>query len=134
MKIISHKICNKCKVEKPTSEFGELATSRDGHKHRCNSCINEFHISLRDKRNRRRTQESNNGVFYVSPEFLMNLYSSPCVACGGTEDIAADHVVSIARGGSYSELNLQPLCRTCNSSKGIKSMEEFRQSRPDLFS
>lgn len=133
MKIISHKTCNKCKVDKPISEFGELASSRDGYKYRCTPCVNEYNISLRNKHNRRRTRESANGVFYVSPEFLVNLYNSPCVVCGSTEDIGADHIVSIVRGGTYSESNLQPLCRPCNSSKGIKSMEEFRQSRPDLF-
>lgn len=85
------------------------------------------------KRSIRRLRQFNNGIYEIRPKFIQKLYASPCAVCGGLEDIQADHVVPLARGGTHSEGNLQPLCRRCNSSKGAKFMVEFRQSRPDLF-
>lgn len=85
------------------------------------------------KRSIRRLRKFNNGVYEIRPKFLQKLYASPCVVCGGLEDIQADHVISLKHGGTHSEGNLQPLCRRCNSSKGAKFMVEFRQARPDLF-
>lgn len=48
-----------------------------------------------------------------------------CVTCGATEDLCADHIHPRSRGGSDDENNLQALCRTCNTSKGAKTMEEW---------
>lgn len=85
------------------------------------------------KRSIRRLRKSNNGIYEIRPKFIQKLYASPCAVCSGLEDVQADHVIPLARGGTHSEGNLQPLCRRCNSSKGAKLMVEFRQSRPDLF-
>lgn len=193
MKSITHKTCNKCKVDKPISEFGELASSRDGYKYRCDACVREhldvrvrysksyrennsekvaessrvyrernrkklnaasirwnrdnivrrretqleWHTSNPDKyseySNRRRARKLENGVYDVRQKFLRRLYTSPCILCGAMDGVTADHIIPIARGGTHSEGNLQPLCKSCNSSKGAKLMVEFRQSRPDLF-
>ena len=42
-----------------------------------------------------------------------------CAQCGATDDIQADHRISIANGGPDCRLNLQPLCKPCNQRKGI---------------
>lgn len=43
-----------------------------------------------------------------------------CRHCGTHRDLAVDHVVAEANGGSDDDENLQTLCRSCNSSKGTK--------------
>lgn len=80
----------------------------------------------REKEHRRRARARGNGVFAVLPSEVARLLASPCAACGSRESIVIDHVVPIARGGRHSVGNLQPLCLTCNASKGSSFMSEFR--------
>lgn len=42
---------------------------------------------------------------------------SYCLRCGSTDDLTIDHIVPLAKGGGSEFLNLQCLCRLCNSSK-----------------
>ena len=73
----------------------------------------------------RRAQKKGNGVFVVAKKFMKNLYNSPCRFCGASENITADHIIPIIKGGRHSEGNLQPLCGSCNSSKNSKLQIEF---------
>lgn len=43
-----------------------------------------------------------------------------CVACGSTEDMTVDHIVPRVLGGNSEVSNLQPMCRSCNSTKAGK--------------
>jgi 5-methylcytosine-specific restriction endonuclease McrA len=48
-----------------------------------------------------------------------------CRYCGRATDEASrtfDHLVSIARGGDHSELNIVVACRSCNGRKGARSV------------
>lgn len=80
----------------------------------------------RDKYNKRRAAKMQNGKFYVTPKFLMKLYSSNCLVCNSNSNIEMDHVIPLTRGGTHGEGNLQPLCRSCNASKGNKTMTEWK--------
>ncbi|MET7816068.1 HNH endonuclease signature motif containing protein [Streptomyces sp. NPDC005395] len=52
-----------------------------------------------------------------------------CLRCGATGvHLEPDHVVPLSKGGSDSIENLQPLCRSCNSSKGDK-VADYREDR-----
>lgn len=42
-----------------------------------------------------------------------------CVKCNSWEDLTVDHIVPVIAGGDDSAENLQTLCRSCNSKKGI---------------
>lgn len=46
-----------------------------------------------------------------------------CEGCGAVDDLTADHVVPISRGGRNDRSNLQVLCRSCNSRKGTRTPE-----------
>jgi 5-methylcytosine-specific restriction endonuclease McrA len=56
-------------------------------------------------------------------EKVFDLHGHKCLNCGATDDIALDHVKPIAKGGENKIDNLQPLCKSCNSSKGIKEVD-----------
>ena len=54
---------------------------------------------------------------------LMEVFNYSCVRCGtGADDahggLCKDHITPIYQGGSDAISNLQPLCTSCNSSKG----------------
>lgn len=42
-----------------------------------------------------------------------------CVRCSSAESVQKDHIKLVARGGSDSIENLQPLCRRCNCGKSL---------------
>lgn len=52
-----------------------------------------------------------------------------CVVCKSNEDLVVDHIVPLAKGGTNARENLQTMCSPCNSSKGVKSMDEWLASR-----
>lgn len=79
-----------------------------------------------DIQNRRRAKELENSKFTIRTKFLIRLYNSPCLFCGTTEAIQADHIIPVSRGGSHGEGNLQPLCKSCNNSKNNKTIMEWR--------
>lgn len=58
---------------------------------------------------------------------LLNHYGHQCMRCSSAEDLTADHVVPIAKGGSNTIDNIQCLCRSCNSKKHLNTVDH----RPD---
>ena len=47
-----------------------------------------------------------------------------CVRCGATPTkLLKDHIIPIYQGGSDAITNLQPLCQTCNLSKGAEAVD-----------
>ena len=53
-----------------------------------------------------------------------------CHYCGDyAPDGQADHVLPLSRGGTDSIDNLVWACKSCNSSKGNKTIEEWKQSK-----
>jgi 5-methylcytosine-specific restriction endonuclease McrA len=55
-----------------------------------------------------------------------------CTYCGRVLDYAEvtyDHIVPLSRGGRHIKENLTLACGSCNSSKGMKTVEEWRMSK-----
>jgi 5-methylcytosine-specific restriction endonuclease McrA len=47
-----------------------------------------------------------------------------CVCCGATDrNLEKDHIVPVYQGGSDGIDNIQPVCATCNCSKGSDSTD-----------
>jgi hypothetical protein len=58
-------------------------------------------------------------------------YGNTCLCCGGTKPLTKDHVVPVSRGGCNDISNIQPLCRSCNSSKR-EMIIDFRGDKSSL--
>jgi 5-methylcytosine-specific restriction endonuclease McrA len=86
----------------------------------------------RNHQHTRRVKKLSNGVFKISPKELKKLYSSSCFYCSSTENIHADHLVPISRGGQHSIGNLLPACQKCNLSKGSKLLIEWHGRKSNL--
>ena len=56
---------------------------------------------------------------------LLETTGSRCLRCGKSEDLTADHVIPIVKGGSNWITNIQPLCARCNSWKHDKHGPQF---------
>lgn len=77
---------------------------------------------------RRRASKRNAEGSYTADEWkeLCEKYGNKCLCCEQKKPLTADHVIPLAKGGSNGIGNIQPLCKTCNSSKGTKSID-YRQ-------
>lgn len=59
-------------------------------------------------------------------EFLDKVYAKytkECAVCGTTEDLTIDHILALSKGGTNDLDNIQILCVSHNSSKGIDTEE-----------
>lgn len=60
----------------------------------------------------------------VEWQALCSYYMDQCLSCGDVPDkLTRDHVVPLIKGGSDDIGNIQPLCRSCNDSKGTKTID-----------
>ncbi|NKX40839.1 HNH endonuclease [Rhodobacteraceae bacterium R_SAG2] len=50
-----------------------------------------------------------------------------CQYCGCSHSITFDHVIPRSKGGASIESNIVCACRSCNSSKGAKELDEFKE-------
>lgn len=89
-------------------------------------------------RMRRAQLELVGGQFTLAEwDTLKALFGHQCLCCGEHESVilakqgyrlSADHVIPICKGGSNDISNIQPLCKSCNSSKATKSTD-YRPSK-----
>ena len=53
-----------------------------------------------------------------------------CPYCGNESPLTEDHIVPLSKGGTCWITNLVGACRSCNSSKGARSVEDFAGVTP----
>ena len=55
-------------------------------------------------------------------------YGNKCLGCGRKDvNLTVDHIQPVSKGGDDAIVNIQPLCQSCNSSKGVRNIDY----RPD---
>lgn len=54
---------------------------------------------------------------------LFEMYGEKCLCCGSTDNLQIDHIQAVYNGGENDIDNLQPLCKSCNVSKGTKTID-----------
>jgi 5-methylcytosine-specific restriction endonuclease McrA len=59
-------------------------------------------------------------------EAILELHGNACAYCGKPGKMTMDHVLPVSRGGGTTADNVVPACQSCNSSKGAKTPEEWR--------
>lgn len=76
---------------------------------------------------KRRAKLANNGIFQISKKDLQRFNNAKCFYCNeaGT---TIDHIIPVSRGGAHSIGNLLPCCKPCNSSKGNKTITEWKKT------
>lgn len=71
------------------------------------------------------------GHTYEQWQAKLALAGGKCAECGSTERITRDHIVPLTRGGSDHIDNIQPLCRSCNTSKRNRDAAKDKASGVD---
>ena len=79
----------------------------------CKQCL--YSIQARDPKRRQRNKQYDSEWNRLSR--LARQMQPWCSRCKSTKDLTADHILSLANGGSNILENIIVLCRSCNSSK-----------------
>lgn len=78
-------------------------------------------------RNRRAQKKNRNGKITAEEwTLILQKYNYTCLCCGRKEPeikITLDHVIPLSKGGLHKIDNAQPLCYSCNSRKGTKTID-----------
>lgn len=102
------KQCSKCKTFKELSYFTISPSMECGIHNQCMECcleLSQGNGGLRDF------------IFMPDKDGIRYKKKKACERCGGTDKLAVDHILPIAKGGTDCIGNKQTLCCHCNSKK-----------------
>jgi 5-methylcytosine-specific restriction endonuclease McrA len=114
-----NRICSGCWKAHEQPFLGEV----------CDACTRKRNIKLAalDGRVRRVRELAANGQ-HTEKEWqdLLDRFGRKCLRCGTLDGLTRDHIQPLISGGSNFIANIQPLCRPCNSWKGVRTID-FRR-------
>ncbi|MFE9026211.1 HNH endonuclease [Streptomyces iakyrus] len=135
---MANKVCRHCGRAKPAERF--LAGKAKRPSSSCDTCRRKRAAQHRktyyaqlppDKRHelthRRRAAEYGVEHQAYSRTEIMRRWKHACCYCG-KRAVHLDHVHPLSKGGADKESNMVPACRTCNLSKGAKTLAEWALS------
>lgn len=103
-----------------------VAENQEQHYNAANKWKRSHPEKTRVYDNNRRARELFNGGKITAKEWkdLEDKYGNRCLRCGATGvKLALDHIIPLSLGGTNSIDNAQPLCKSCNSKKGTKTID-----------
>lgn len=129
IKSIGWSFCYDCKEFKPTLD--DFYVNKNGSTGgSCNSCRKHRRTARRASRKSRQELINVNSDSTLDAKSIIRLFSSfvHCPVCGvymKRNDKTLDHIVPLSKGGMHSIYNSIIVCRSCNSSKGAKELEDW---------
>lgn len=143
-RVVTEKLCAKCKTIKPASEFNKHSETTDRLDSWCRACnrISQKQWEAQNPNIRNQATQVSNALRraryygasgrFTRPEWksLCEKYDNRCLCCGKSEpeiSLTVDHVIPLSQGGANTIENIQPLCWQCNRQKGAQSTD-FRRS------
>lgn len=112
---------------------GRTVTSANPWQRMCTDCAYRRRIIRTVKRNSRRKalRRGALGPTHTEKDWerLLSRHGGMCAYCKSRPAEHRDHVVPISRGGADSIGNILPACATCNLTKGMSLLIEWRNRR-----
>lgn len=94
----------------------------------------ENRLKWNSYRRARDVRKKQNGIFLILNKEFKKLNNQLCFYCGSNQNLTIDHIIPVARGGRHSIGNILVACKTCNSQKGSKTIQEWRKLQLKLQS
>lgn len=92
----------------------------------CRNNIERARLIGRASENAYRARKMNANGNLTTQECADILSGQPfCSYCGNNDNLELDHINPLSKGGSNLADNIMVLCRSCNSSKGAKTLLEW---------
>ena len=134
----THRFCASCKEKKHVNDMSDLSTCRVCKKIKTKLFNSQPEQKLRFRMNsqKRRNKAKLVSATLTNDDFrdTLEFFNYSCAYCGMSEDdhikinnqkLHCEHVIPLDCGGSFTKENIVPSCKSCNSSKGVRSIEEF---------
>ena len=118
---------NKEKISEKAKEYREKNKEKKAIQQRKWAQNNPEKNKAKD--HKRRAAKAGNGGSFTAKEWkdLCEKYDNKCLCCGTKKKLEADHVIPVSWEGGRSNIgNIQPLCRSCNASKGNHHATDYR--------
>ena len=131
--------CSKCEEIKSYYFFGLHPTGFLGLQSRCKKCMSEYSSEYYKKEeNKERQKENRQNSRNIPEKFdiyvfnkMVEFYLNRCLCCGKEfieghpyRQLTIDHIFPIGDTACTNHFsNIQPLCKSCNSSKGRKIID-----------
>lgn len=100
--------------------------NKERHKERLQNWRKRNPDKTRAQKQNRRARVKGGGGSFTPQEWrnLCSKFDNRCVCCGANNVVlAVDHIVPVSQGGTSNISNIQPLCKSCNSSKGTRIID-----------
>jgi len=86
-------------------------------------------VRLRSQRRRALTQGAT--IEDIDEPAIYDFCDNCCVYCKAAERLTIDHIIALAVGGPHCQDNLLVACKSCNSKKHTKDVDEWLKTRPE---
>lgn len=138
------KVCSFCGKELPLDCFALNGKDADGNARRRDDCKTCYNIRRKENAAKKRhtdflgsmKRRGESEVSYSHQQWKETVifFGGECAYCGRTmrrgEHLTRDHLEPVKEGGTTTQDNIIPACRSCNSAKGATEWREWFMQQP----